>query len=54
VRGAYDNIEKLIRLKNKHHFWLHGDGAWGGAAVMSPILKAKFLTGIEQFLTLAL
>ena len=48
VRGAYDNIEKLIRLKNKHHFWLHGDGAWGGAAVMSPILKAKFLTGIEQ------
>jgi sulfinoalanine decarboxylase len=48
VRGAYDNIEKLIILKNKHHFWLHGDGAWGGAAVMSPILKAKFLTGIEQ------
>ncbi len=48
VRGAYDNIEKLIMLKNKHHFWLHGDGAWGGAAVMSPILKAKFLSGIEK------
>ncbi len=48
VRGAYDNIEQLVVLKNKHKFWLHGDGAWGGAAIMSPMLKAKFLTGVEQ------
>lgn len=48
VRGAYDNIEQLIILRNKHHFWLHGDGAWGGAAVMNPVLKTKFLSGIEQ------
>ncbi|KAA0445298.1 MAG: PLP-dependent decarboxylase [Candidatus Thioglobus sp.] len=48
VRGAYDNIEKLIQLKNKHNFWLHGDGAWGGAAIMSATLKGKFLSAIEQ------
>ncbi|RUA05333.1 MAG: pyridoxal-dependent decarboxylase [Gammaproteobacteria bacterium] len=48
VRGAYDDIEALLKLKNKHHFWLHGDGAWGGAAIMSSALKTKFLSGIEQ------
>ncbi len=48
VRGAYDDIKHLTKLRDKHHFWLHGDGAWGGAAVMSSILKAKFLKGIEQ------
>ncbi|WP_342590475.1 pyridoxal-dependent decarboxylase [Abyssogena phaseoliformis symbiont] len=42
VRGAYDNIEALTALKNKHNFWLHG-----GAAIMSLKLKKKFLAGIE-------
>ncbi len=48
VRGAYDNIEALLTLRAKHNFWLHGDGAWGGAAMMSENLKAQFLTGMEQ------
>lgn len=47
VRGTYDNIEALTILKNQHNFWLHGDGAWGGAAIMSLKLKKKFLAGIE-------
>ncbi len=48
VRGAYDDIKVLTVLKNKHSFWLHGDGAWGGAAIMSLKLKKKFLTGVEH------
>ncbi|SMN11476.1 Aromatic-L-amino-acid decarboxylase [uncultured Candidatus Thioglobus sp.] len=48
VRGAYDNIEDLFKLRNKHNFWLHGDGAWGGAAMMSETLKNKYLTGMHK------
>lgn len=48
VFGAYDNINDLLHLKQKYNFWLHGDGAWGGSAIMSEKLKAKFLYGIER------
>jgi sulfinoalanine decarboxylase len=27
---------------------LHGDGAWGGSAIMSHTLKSKFMQGIEK------
>jgi sulfinoalanine decarboxylase len=47
VRGAYDNITDLLALKRKHSFWLHGDGAWGGAAMMSDRLKDKFLLDMQ-------
>jgi glutamate/tyrosine decarboxylase-like PLP-dependent enzyme len=47
VRGAYDPIEPLLELKSKYGFWLHVDGAWGGAAVLSPMLKKKFLPGLQ-------
>lgn len=47
VRGAYDTIEPLIGLKRKYGFWLHVDGAWGGAAIMSDTLRRKYLTGLE-------
>ncbi|CAC9592959.1 hypothetical protein [uncultured Gammaproteobacteria bacterium] len=48
VRGAYDDIEKLLKLKKKYHFWLHGDGAWGGAVIMNDKLKDKYLSGLNQ------
>ncbi|SDO74046.1 pyridoxal phosphate-dependent decarboxylase family protein [Desulforhopalus singaporensis] len=48
VRGAYDSIEPVLQLRSKYGFWLHVDGAWGGAAVLSPLLKKKFLAGLEQ------
>lgn len=48
VRGAYDNITDLLALKNKHNFWVHGDGAWGGAAMMSETLRAQYLTDLEK------
>lgn len=47
VRGAYDPIEPLLELRDKYGFWLHVDGAWGGAAVLSTTLKKKFLTGLQ-------
>lgn len=48
VRGAYDSIPELIKLKQKYNFFLHGDGAWGGSVIMSDKLKTKFLTDIEK------
>ncbi len=48
VRGAYDSIEDLIKLKKKFNFWLHIDGAWGGAVLVSDSLKKKYMSGIEN------
>ena len=48
VRGAYDSIEPLIELRKEFGFWLHVDGAWGGASVLSPRLKQKYLKGLEE------
>jgi len=48
VRGAYDSIAELVELRRKYRFWLHIDGAWGGAVIVSKTLKTKFLTGIEE------
>lgn len=48
VRGAFDPIEPLLALRRKYGFWLHVDGAWGGAAVLSPTLKEQFLPGLAQ------
>jgi len=47
VRGGYDPIKPLLHLREKYGFWLHVDGAWGGAAVLSSRLRKKFLTGLE-------
>ncbi len=48
VRGAYDSIKELLRLKEKFKFWLHIDGAWGGAVLVSDILRKKYMSGIEH------
>lgn len=48
VRGAYDPIEKLLKLRQRHGFWLHIDGAWGGAVVLSGKLREKYMSGIEK------
>lgn len=48
VRGAYDSIQGLLRLKNKFNFWLHIDGAWGGAVLVSDVLQKRFMDGIEH------
>jgi glutamate/tyrosine decarboxylase-like PLP-dependent enzyme len=48
VRGAYDSIKGLLRLKKKFNFWLHIDGAWGGAVLVSDALRKKHVNGIEH------
>lgn len=48
VRGAYDSIKELIRLKKKFNFWLHIDGAWGGAVLVSDSLRKKYMESIEH------
>jgi glutamate/tyrosine decarboxylase-like PLP-dependent enzyme len=48
VRGAYDSIKELLRLRKKFNFWLHIDGAWGGAVLVSDTLREKYMSGIEQ------
>lgn len=48
VRGAYDALEPLLTLRDKYGFWLHVDGAWGGAALMSDRLRARFLPHVEK------
>ncbi|MBM9616529.1 pyridoxal-dependent decarboxylase [Desulfobulbus rhabdoformis] len=48
VRGAYDQIEPLITLRDRYRFWLHVDGAWGGAVIFSETLRQQFLPLLEQ------
>lgn len=48
IRGAYDHLQPLLELREKYNFWLHVDGAWGGAVLMSETLRSKFLGGIEH------
>jgi len=48
VRGAYDPLEELLELRSRYPFWLHVDGAWGGAVVVSDRLKEKYLRGIDR------
>jgi glutamate/tyrosine decarboxylase-like PLP-dependent enzyme len=48
VRWAYDNIEKILELKEKYWFWLHVDWAWWWVAFLNEKLKKKFLSWIEK------
>ncbi len=48
VRGAYDPIEPLAKLREEYGFWLHGDGAWGGAALLDDGLRRRYLPGVER------
>jgi glutamate/tyrosine decarboxylase-like PLP-dependent enzyme len=48
VRGAFDPVEPLLALRRQYGFWLHVDGAWGGATVLSERLRRRFLPGLEE------
>ncbi|CAG0887599.1 unnamed protein product [Cyprideis torosa] len=47
VLGAFDPLDKLADICQTHDMWLHVDGAWGGAAILSE--KLRHLTrGIDR------
>ncbi|MDR2549708.1 MAG: pyridoxal-dependent decarboxylase [Desulfobulbus sp.] len=48
VRGGYDLLEPLLALRERYRFWLHVDGAWGGAVIFSDRLRRQFLPALEQ------
>ncbi len=47
VRGAFDPLPLLIELRERYGFWLHGDGAWGGAVLLDDELRKRFAPGVE-------
>jgi len=40
--GIVDDIASIAALKNEFDFWLHVDGAYGLAAMLSPIARSRF------------
>ncbi|WP_137825286.1 aminotransferase class V-fold PLP-dependent enzyme [Brevibacterium sp. 2SA] len=45
--GTIDDIAGIAALKDDFDFWLHIDGAYGLAAMLSPLAKHKF-AGVER------
>ena len=45
--GAIDPLAELAGFCKRENLWFHVDAAWGGAAVISPVLK-PYLAGIES------
>ncbi len=48
VRGSYDPVSTILKLRDRYGFWFHVDGAWGGAAVLSTRLREKFIPGLAE------
>ncbi|MED6267332.1 Acidic amino acid decarboxylase gadl1, partial [Characodon lateralis] len=46
VFGAFDPIEEIADICEKHNLWLHVDACWGGGALMSKKHK-HLLNGIQ-------
>lgn len=36
VLGAFDPFQKIAAICKKHKVWMHVDGCWGAAALLSP------------------
>ncbi|CAK5061145.1 unnamed protein product [Meloidogyne enterolobii] len=47
VYGAWDPIEEISEICERHNLWLHVDAAWGGGILLSPEYRHK-LAGIER------
>lgn len=47
VRGAFDSIDQLADLCEAENIWLHVDGAFGGAALLTETLRDR-MVGIER------
>jgi aromatic-L-amino-acid decarboxylase len=51
--GAIDPLDKMADLAQKYKLWFHVDGAYGGLAAASPLVKEKY-KGIERADSLAI
>lgn len=47
VLGAYDQLEPLAEICDRHGVWLHCDACWGGAVLLSGKYR-HFIAGIER------
>uniref|UniRef100_A0A1I7W9M0 Glutamate decarboxylase 1 n=1 Tax=Heterorhabditis bacteriophora TaxID=37862 RepID=A0A1I7W9M0_HETBA len=47
VYGAWDPIERIADICERHKIWLHVDAAWGGGLLLSPEHRYR-LAGIER------
>jgi len=47
VLGAFDPLNEIADVCERHNLWLHADAAWGGGALMSKQHRHK-LAGIER------
>ncbi|MGB0114491.1 MAG: aminotransferase class V-fold PLP-dependent enzyme [Ilumatobacteraceae bacterium] len=45
--GVVDDLDGAADIADRHHAWLHVDGAYGGAALAAPSVRALF-GGIER------
>jgi glutamate/tyrosine decarboxylase-like PLP-dependent enzyme len=45
--GIVDDIASIAALKDEFGFWLHVDGAYGLAGILSPLARARF-AGVEH------
>ena len=45
--GVIDPIGPLREVADRHGLWLHADAAWGGSALLSPVLR-RHLAGIDR------
>jgi glutamate/tyrosine decarboxylase-like PLP-dependent enzyme len=47
VLGAFDPVEEIAEVCERHNLWLHVDAAWGGGAMMSKKHRG-LLKGVER------
>ena len=45
--GAFDPIEKIVKIAKKYNLWLHVDGAWGGSTIISQKYR-DLVKGIDK------
>jgi glutamate/tyrosine decarboxylase-like PLP-dependent enzyme len=45
--GAVDPMASLRKVADRYGLWLHADAAWGGGALLSPVLRVH-LSGIDR------
>lgn len=47
VMGSFDPLKEIGEIAQRYNIWLHVDGAWGGAALLSPKYK-YLLDGVDR------